>query len=335
MSAERLQAREHDCILRDFVFHTGETLPELRLHCRTLGEPGGLPVLVLHGTCGSGLNMLTPSFADALFAPGKPLDAARHFLIFPDSIGAGQSAKPSDGLHGAFPRYTYEDMVTAQCRLVRESFGLRRLRLVLGYSMGGMHAWLWACRYPGVADAVAPLACHPGPMAGRNWLLRRMLIDSVREDPAWQSGFYSEQPERFRLMNVYFSMAFNGGDAGLHARAPDRRRADELYEAMRREKTAMDANDFLYQWDASRDYDPSPGLGAITARVLAVNSGDDERCPPETGVMARALARIPGAEEYRIPAGAATSGHGTAMNAALWSARLEDFLKTLPPFISK
>lgn len=324
--------REHDFVVRDFRFHTGATFRELRLHCRTLGAFSGMPVLVLHGTGGSGESMLRRSFAGELFGPGQPLDAARYFLIFPDALGAGDSAKPSDGLRGDFPQYTYEDMVLAQYRLVTERLGLRRLRLVIGYSMGGMHAWEWAVRHPGFADGVVPLACHPGPMAGRNWLMRRMLIDAVRKDPAWQGGFYTKQPEAFRTMNAFFSMATNGGNLALYAQAPDRERADALYETMAERKTPMDANDFLYQWDASREYDPTPGLEAVTAHVLAVNSADDERYPQELGVMEKALARIPGAAYHCIPAGENTCGHGTVMDAALWKGELAAFLRKLPPF---
>src|SRR5579863_10103462 len=186
--------KQGDFIARDFKFHSGEALPELRLHYTTVGEPTGQPVLVLHGTGGSAASMLTPTFAGELFGPGQPLDASKYYIIIPDGIGHGQSSKPSDGLKTAFPKYDYDDMVDAQYRLVREGLGIKHLRLVIGNSMGGMHSWLWAEKYPDLMDAVAPMAAQPAEMAARNWMLRRMMLETIRNDPDYQDGHYTTQP---------------------------------------------------------------------------------------------------------------------------------------------
>ncbi|HET9067446.1 MAG TPA: alpha/beta fold hydrolase, partial [Amaricoccus sp.] len=238
-----------DHVLRDVAFRDGSTLAELRLRCTTLGDPSRPAVLLLHETCGSAASLLAPGFAGALFGPGQPLDARRHYLVLPDAIGAGGSSKPSDGVRAGFPRYTYDDMVDAQHRLVTEVLGIRRLRLILGNSMGGMHAWLWATRYPGLADAVVPLACLPAPMAGRNWMLRRLLIDAIRDDPGWQGGAYTEQPPGFRQARLWFGLATSGGSLALHARAPTRAAADAWLDE-RRGEVSGDANDTLFQYEA-------------------------------------------------------------------------------------
>ncbi len=321
---------ERDFVLSDFTFHTGESLPQLKVRYRTVGDPSGVPALILHGTARSGAAMLAPAFADELFGPGRPLDAAKYYLILPDAVGAGDSAKPSDGLRAKFPRYNYADMVLAQYRLLTEALGVAHLRVIVGNSMGGMHAWLWAGTYPGFMDGIVPLAAQPAPMSGRNWMLRRLLTDSVRQDPAWMGGEYTEQPERFRLMHVWYTVATTGGDLAYLAKAPNREAADALLARMLAQQTSMDANDFLYQWDASRDYDPLPLLDKVKARVLAVNSADDERNPHESGLMNRALERLQNAEYHLIPAAENTSGHATTMTASFWKARLERFMQTLP-----
>jgi homoserine O-acetyltransferase len=318
---------EHDFVLKRFAFHTGDTLPELRIHYRTIGDPANPAALILHGTGGSGASMLTPGFADQLFGQGQPLDARKHYLILPDSIGAGQSAKPSDGLRTDFPRYTHADMVTAQYRLLTEGLTITHLRVVIGYSMGGMHTWLWAVTYPDFMDAAVPLASQPAAVAGRNWMMRRMLTDAVRNDPAWKGGNYTKQPEQFRLAYAWYTIATNGGTLALQAKAPTRAMADALTDRLLADRTAADANDFLYQWEASREYDPTPDLPKARARILAVNSADDERNPPETGLTEQAVARLPNAEYCLIPADARTAGHATVMNAALWKDRLETVLR--------
>jgi homoserine O-acetyltransferase len=320
---------EADWIAHDFKFHTGETLPELRLHYTTVGKPSGEPVLILHGTAGSGTGMLTPGFAGVLFGPGQPLDAARYFIILPDALGAGKSAKPSDGLRAAFPHYDYADMVLAQYRLVTEGLGLHHLLLVLGNSMGGMNTWVWGVTYPGFVDALVPMASQPSAMASRNWMMRRMLIESIRRDPAYQGGNYTAQPPSLRLANILFGIGTNGGTLGWQAQAPTTALANKLVDDMLAAPPPADANDFLWQWDASRDFDASPGLERIDAAVLAINSEDDERNPPRTGIMEREMKRIRNARLYVIPASAETRGHGTTGMAKFWKDQLAAFLATV------
>jgi homoserine O-acetyltransferase len=328
-AADHPAPREATWVARDFRFHTGETLPELRLHYTTVGDPGGIPVLVLHGTAGSARSLLTPAFAGELFGPGQPLDAGRYFVILPDALGAGRSAKPSDGLRAAFPRYNYADMVLAQYRLVTEGLGLTRLRLVLGNSMGGMHAWLWGVTYPDFMDAIVPMASQPTEMSGRNWMLRRLMVETIRRDPAYGNGNYTEQPLSLRMANVFYATATNGGTLNLQAVAPTRAAADRLVETRLAAPPPADANDFVYQWDSSRDYDPAPRLERIRARVLAINAADDERNPPETGLMQAAMRRVAHGRLLLIPASAETLGHGTTGNARFWREELRAFLREL------
>lgn len=315
---------------RDFRFHDGSVGPEVRLAYTTVGDPKGEPVLVLHGTTGSAANMLTPAFAGELFGPGQPLDAARYFIILPDALGAGASAKPSDGLRTNFPRYTYDDMVDAQMRLVTEGLGIPHLRLVLGNSMGGMHAWIWATRYPGLMDAVVPMAAQPTAMSSRNWLMRRMIIDAIRNDPDWQGGNYTEQPKAFRIASIFQGIATNGGTIAWAQAAPTREAADRVLAERLAEPFKGDANDLLYLWEASRDYDPEPHLDRIEARLLAINAADDERNPPETGLMQRAMARVKHGRLHLIAASEATRGHATTGMAKLWKAELARFLAEVP-----
>ena len=329
-AAEYPAPKEGDWIAREFRFHTGEVMAELRLHYTTIGAPSGLPVLVLHGTTGSGTGMLTPAFAGELFGPGQPLDANRYFIILPDAIGAGKSSKPSDGLRAKFPRYNYDDMVAAQYRLVTEGLGIRHLRLVLGNSMGGMHTWIWGVNYPDVMDALVPMASQPTEMSGRNWMMRRMLIDAVRNDPDWNNGDYTTQPRMLRMANVFFAIATNGGTRAHYKMAPTREQADKLLDDRLAAPFRADANDFLYQWEASRDYYPSPGLERVQAALLAINSADDERNPPELEIMERELKRIKNGRMYLIPASEETRGHGTTGMAKLWKQQLQDFLQTAP-----
>jgi homoserine O-acetyltransferase len=318
--------REGDWVARDFKFHGGETLPEVRLHYTTIGNPSGQPVLILHGTAGSGASMLTPAFAGELFGKGQALDAEKYFIILPDALGAGKSAKPSDGMRAGFPRYNYDDMVLAQYRLVTEGLGLKHLRLVIGNSMGGMHAWIWGVTHPGFMDALVPMASQPTEMSARNWMMRRMLIDAIRNDPAWQGGNYTAQPPALRTANVFFGIATSGGTLGWQAQAPTRAAADKIVDERLATPFGADANDALYQWDASRDYNPAPGLERIRATVLAINSGDDERNPPETGLMAQAMARVKGGKLLLIPASTETRGHGTTGMAKFWARELGDLL---------
>jgi homoserine O-acetyltransferase len=322
--------RENDWIARDFKFHTGEVLDELRLHYTTVGNPSGQPVLILHGTMGSGSGLLTPAFAGELFGPGQPLDASKYFIILPDAIGAGKSSKPSGGLRAKFPEYDYDDMVKADYRLVTEGLGIAHLRLVLGYSMGGMETWIWGETYPDSADALVPMAATPAAMSGRNWMLRRLLIESIKRDPEWNGGNYSGQPHAMQLASVLFNDATAGGTQAYQSLAPTREKADKLVDAQLAAPFKADANDFIYQWNASRNYDPAPGLEQIKAPVLAINAADDERNPPELGIMETNLKRVRNGHLYLIPASAETRGHATNVFAKFWKQQLEDFLRTIP-----
>ena len=292
MAADHPPPKEGDWVAKDFRFHTGEVMPELRVHYRTVGAPSGEPVVILHGTTGSGASMLSPTFAGELFGPGQPLDATRYYIILPDAIGHGKTAKPSDGLRAKFPQYDYDDMVTAQYRLVTEGLGLRHVRLVLGSSMGGMHAWIWGEKHPEFMDALVPMASQPSAMSSRNWMMRRLITDSIRDDPAWNNGDYTTQPRSARFATVFYGIATAGGTLALQKMAPTREAADKLLDERLAAPFPADANDTLYQWESSGDYDPSPGLERIQATVLAINSADDERNPPETGIMDRELKRI-------------------------------------------
>ena len=329
-AAEYPIPREADWIARDFRFHTGEVMPELRLHYTTIGNPAGEPVLLLHGTGQSGAGMLTPAFGGELFGPGQPLDAAKYFIILPDALGAGRSARPSQGLRAKFPHYNYDDMVLAQYRLVTEGLGIRHLRLVIGNSMGGMHTWIWGVTYPGFMDALVPMAAQPTEMASRNWMLRRMMIESIRQDPAYAGGDYTAQPPSLRLANVFMGIATSGGTLAYASLAPTREKADKLVDERLAAAPPADANDFIFQWDASRDYNPSAALDRITGSLLAINAADDERNPPETGLMAAAVGHVKGSQYLLIPASAETRGHGTTGLARLWARALADFLTAVP-----
>lgn len=317
-------------VAKDFRFSTGEVMPELRLHYTTIGEPTGEPVLILHGTAGSGTGLLTPAFAGEIFGAGQALDATKYFVILPDALGAGKSSKPSDGLRGKFPRYNYDDMVQAHHRLVTEGLGIRHLRLVLGNSMGGMHTWVWGVKYPQFMDALVPMASQPTEMSARNWMMRRMLIDAVRKDPDYNDGNYTAQPKGLKTANVFYGIATNGGSLAYQAAAPTRAAADKIVDERLAGSFAADANNFVYQWDASRDYNPQPMLDAIKAHVLVINSADDERNPPEFGLVERELKRIKSGRLFLIPASAETRGHGTTGMANFWSKQVGEFLATVP-----
>lgn len=322
--------KQGDWVARDFKFHTGEVMPELRMHYTTVGEPSGQPVLVLHGSGGSAASMLTPAFAGVLFGPGQPLDAAKYYIIIPDAIGHGKSAKPSDGLKTKFPQYNYADMVDAQHRLLSEGLGVKHLRLVIGNSMGGMETWLWAEKYPGYMDAAVPMASQPTAMASRNWMLRRMMLETVRNDPDYNNGNYTTQPRFMKIASVFFGIATAGGTLNYQKQAPTRAQADKIVDARLAAPFAPDANDFLWQWGSSADYDAAPGLEAIQASLLAINAADDERNPPETGLMDGALKRVKNGKLYLIPASEQTSGHLTTGNAKFYSQQLQELLQSAP-----
>jgi homoserine O-acetyltransferase/O-succinyltransferase len=326
---------EGDFILRDFRFASGETLPELRLHYTTLGTPArdaaGMvrnAVLILHGTGGSGRAFLNEPFGGVLFGPGRLLGADRHYLILPDGIGHGQSSKPSDGMRARFPRYTYADMVQAQYRLVTEGLGVNHLRLVMGTSMGGMHTWLWGETFPRFMDALMPLASLPVAIAGRNRMIRRMVLDAIRLDPDWQGGNYRTQPQRGLRSAIYTLLFMVSVPLQWQLQAPSPAAADEMFDRLVAEYAArLDANDMLYQFDASRDYDPSPGLEQIEAPLLAVNSADDQVNPPELGILEDAIRRVRRGRPVLIPISAETCGHRTHSAAALWQDHLAELLK--------
>jgi homoserine O-acetyltransferase len=322
--------KEADWIARDFKFHTGETMPELRLHYTTIGEPSGWPVMILHGTGSSAKGLLTPQFAGELFGPGAPLDASKYFIILPDAIGHGGSLKPSDGLRMKFPQYDYADMVEAEYRLIMEGLGIRHLRLITGNSMGGMETWLWGETHPDVMDALVPMASQPTEMAARNWMLRRMMIETIRNDPDYNGGNYTAPPRMMKYAIGAYRIASAGGTLGYQTLAPTAAKADKMVDEQLATPVTSDANDFIYQWEASHDYNPSPGMEKIEATLLAINAADDERNPPETGVTEAAIKRIKNGRLYLIPASSETRGHLTTGNAAFYKQQLQELLRTAP-----
>ena len=284
--------REGDFTIRDFQFESGETFAQLRLHYRTLGEPKknaeGMvenAVLILHGTTGSGQQFLTDHFAGVLFGPGQLLDATRTYIILPDDIGHGQSSKPSDGLHARFPHYVYHDMVRAEYRLVTEGLGVNHLRLVLGTSMGAMHTWMWGEMFPDFMQALMPLACLPIQISGRNRMMRDMMMDSIRNDPAWNHGEYTAQPPGL-ISAIHLMLFMVSSPLQWQKEAPTQEAADAMLKRMIERYAALeDANDMLYAFDSSRDYNPEPELEKIQAPLLAINSADDQVNPPELGIV--------------------------------------------------
>ena len=322
--------KQGEWIARNFKFHTGEVLPEVRLAYTTVGEPTGEPVVVLHGTGQQSAAMLTPAFAGELFGKDQPLDATKYFVIIPNSVGHGKSAKPSDGMKAKFPHYNYDDMVEAQHRLLTEALGVKHVRLIIGNSMGGMHAWLWGEKYPGYMDALVPMASQPTAMAARNWMLRRFMIETIRRDPEYANGDYTTQPASAKVAAQFYATATNGGTLAYQKLAPNGALADKAVEERLAAPFNADANDFVYAWESSKGYDPEPTLDTITASVLCINAADDERNPPETGVTEAALNHVKDAKLLLIPAGVDTRGHGTT-GAAKWYAReLGELLQSAP-----
>jgi homoserine O-acetyltransferase/O-succinyltransferase len=330
ITADYPTPKQGEWVARDFRFHTGEVMPELRIGYTTVGDRSGQPVLVLHGTTGNAASMLTPAFAGELFGAGQPLDASKYYIIIPDGLGHGRSAKPSDGLKAKFPRYNYDDMVDAQYRFITEGLGIKHLRLIIGNSMGGMHAWIWGAKYPDTMDALVPMASQPTEMASRNWMMRRLLIETIRSDPEYNGGNYVTQPRSVKIANQFYAVGTNGGTLAWQALAPTRAAADKVIDERLAAPFTADANDFVYAWDASRDYNPAPGLERITAAVLAINAADDERNPPETGITDTALKRVKTVQLLRIPASAETRGHGTTAFAKFYKTQLQDVLQKAP-----
>jgi len=322
--------KQGEWIARDFKFHTGETMAEVKLAYRTIGEPTGIPVVVLHGSGGQAANMLTPAFAGELFGAGQPLDATKYFIVIPDALGHGKSTKPSDGLKAQFPHYNYADMVDAQYRLLSEGLGIKRVRLIIGNSMGGMHTWLWGEKYPTYMDALVPMASQPTAMASRNWMLRRMMLETIRSDPDYNGGNYTTQPRSMKLAVAFFGLATSGGTLAYQKQAPTRALADKVVDQRLAAPTTADANDFLWAWGSSADYDAEPALDRIEAPLLLINAADDERNPPETGITERAMKRVKNGKLLLIPASEATSGHGTTGNAKFYARELKEFLDAAP-----
>ncbi len=333
--SEEPVALEGDWTIDDFRFASGETLGRLRLHYRVLGTPRhdadgrvGNAVLILHGTGGSGAQFMRPEFAGRLFAPGGVLDANRYYLVLPDGIGHGASSKPSDGLRARFPAYGYRDMVDAQYRLLAEGLGIDRLRLVMGTSMGGMQTWLWGQDHPDFMDALMPLASLPGQISGRNRAWRRVIIDVIRNDPAWQSGDYAEQPPLSSRVAAQMIWLMSGNAVLRQAQMPTLAEADALLDTPGAlAKGPVDVNDLLYQIEASRDYDPAPGLERIRVPLVAVNFADDLINPPELGILEREIARVGNGRAVLVEASDATIGHGTHTVAAVWEHELAALLE--------
>jgi homoserine O-acetyltransferase/O-succinyltransferase len=325
---------EGDYTIRDFRFASGETLPELRLHYRTLGKPEKdsqgettNAVLIMHGTIGSGAQFIRPEFAGELFGKDQPLDVTKFFVILPDAIGHGKSSKPSDGMHAKFPRYGYIDMVEAQYRLLTEALGVNHARLVMGTSMGGMHTWLWGELRPDSMDALMPLASLPTQISGRNRAWRRMIIDAIRNDQAWSPGDYKTQPPSLRTAaEMLWFMSSN--PVLRQKEAPTLAKTDEVLDKFVADHVKTDdANDVLYALEASHDYDPGPNLEKIRAPLLAINFADDLINPPELGILEREIKRVPHGRAIVIAFSDKTRGHGSHTVAALWKDQLENLLK--------
>jgi homoserine O-acetyltransferase len=338
--AARISAQDHeaagaqgDFVMRDFHFVDGSVLPELRIHYVTLGAPrrdasGTVrnAVLILHGTTGNGAGFLRPQFAGELFGPGELLDTATHYIILPDGIGTGKSSKPSDGLHARFPHYGYRDMIVAQHRLVADGLHVNHLLLVMGTSMGGMQTWMWGEAYPDFMDGLVPLASVPTQIAGRNRMMRTMMIDDIRNDPEWKHGDYATQPAGLTAA-VQLLFMMTSSPLQLQKQAPARDSADSyIHHYLERVVASEDANDYLYQFAASSDYNPAPDLEHIIAPVLAINSADDQVNPPELGLMERLIARVKHGRYVLIPISDKTRGHGTHSLPAVWKGYLAELL---------
>jgi homoserine O-acetyltransferase len=330
---------EADFTIRDFTFGTGEKLPALNLHYRTIGTPrrdaSGVvrnAVLILHGTGGTGGGFLSGSFGGQLFGPGQLLDATKYYIVLPDGIGHGKSSKPSDGLHARFPKYTYDDMVRAQHALLTDGLKVNHLRLVLGTSMGAMHCWAWGEMYPDFVDGLVPLASAPTEIAGRNRIMRKMIMDSITNDPAYKNGEYTAQPHDGLVGAINLLMMMTSSPMQWHKTAPTREAADKWYaDQIASRLRTTDANDMLYQYNASRDYNPAPNLEKITAAVLAINSADDVVNPPELGLMEKLMPRVKRGRYVLIPTSDQTRGHGTHSLPAIWGSYLGEFMSGLTP----
>ena len=326
VQAQTPAATEGDAVFSDFVFGSGEKLSELKIHYTSLGTPkrdtaGNITnaVMILHGTGGTGKQFFQPQFANELFGPGQVLDTARYFIILPDNIGHGQSSKPSDGLRMAFPKYDYDDMVKAQYRLVTEKLGIKKLKLILGTSMGCMHGFVWATRYPDAVEKLAPFACLPVEIAGQNRMWRKLSMDAIKADPIWNDGNYTSPPLAGLRTAASLSMIAGANPLALQAQFPSREAAEKYTdEAFQRTASRNDANDIIYQLDSSRTYNPWPNLEKIRTPMLWINSADDFINPSNYGITELAMTRMPTAKFILIPASSETKGHGTHTWAKFW-----------------
>ncbi len=330
---------EGDYLAKDFSFMSGEKMPSLKLHYTMVGKPQtnkeGMitnAILIMHGTTGSGSGFLNDRFAGFLFGPGQLLDAEKYCIILPDGIGHGKSAKPSDGLHMRFPKYNYEDMVLAHYRLLTEHLHINHLRLVMGTSMGGMHTWIWGYQYPGFMDALMPLASLPVSIAGRNRIQRKMAIDLIKMDPEWKAGEYTQQP-KVGFSGAISSLIFmTSSPLQWQKSAPTREQAETMLAILeKRYLSTLDANDFIYQFDASRDYNPQPYLAKIKAPLLAINSADDQVNPPELGIMEKEIKHVSHGRFVLLPITDQTNGHGTHSLPAIWGNYLAELLQISEP----
>ena len=331
------QLERHDFIVKDFRLQSGESLPEVKIHYRTAGTAlrdgnGRITngVFVLHGSSGDARQVLAASFSEPLFGKGGPLDASRHFLIFPDNLGNGRSTKPSDGLRAKFPKYGYHDMVTLQHRLVTEGLGITRLRLIIGISMGGMQAWMWGSRYPDAMEAIVPIAAMPTAVQGRNLLWRRILSQAIRKDPEWKNGNYEKQPQGFISIMPMFDMLVQSparlGESITSYAAADAHLKEVDEETLEED----DANNILYRFESSFDFNPEPDLERISARVLTILFEDDELNPTTLGIMERLMPKVKNGRMVVIPAGPDTEGHRTQVKASVWRHHVQAFVETLP-----
>jgi homoserine O-acetyltransferase len=328
---------EGDWTVRDFVFKSGERLPELRLHYTTLGKPqrdgaGHVrnAVLIMHGTGGTGRLFLSATYGGELFRKGQPLDASKFFIILTDDIGHGKSSKPSDGLHAKFPHYRYDDMIRAEYMVVHDALKIDHLRLVMGTSMGAMHTWLWGETYPDFMDALMPLASAPVEIAGRNRMFRDMVTDAIRTDPEWKNGEYTTPPHSL-IAAQYAVFMMGSSPLQLHKTGPTREKADEAFQALKEKAMRTDANDMLYQFESSTDYNPQPNLEKIQAPLWAVNSADDEVNPPELGILEREIKRVPKGRYILIPISDQTTGHSTHSRPLIWNKYLLELLQLSEP----
>ena len=338
-TAPKWPTQNHVVILKSFRFGTGQVLPQLKLHYLTLGTPhrtaaGQIDnaILLLHGTGGDAHSLLNPVFSNVLFGPGSPLDIQKYFLILPDDIGHGESAKPSDGLHAKFPAYDYDDMVKSQ-RMMLDEMKIDHLRLILGTSMGCMQSFVWGETYPGFADALAPFACLPVPIGGRNRMMRYMAIEAIKQDPLFLEGEYQTPPIQGLKTATGILLVMGSSPLQMQKQAPTRELAEKYVDRYMTRATATDANDMIFYLNASRNYDPSPHLDRIKVPVLWMNSADDYVNPAELGIAEKMVHQMPNARFVLLPITDATRGHGTHTQAAVWKDYLVELLARSEPAV--